>query len=264
MPKVSINNNELYYELQGQGKPLILINGIIADHNAWKFVLPELIKHRQVLIFDNRGAGQSDSPTPGYTIADMADDVLALMDHFKLEKPDILGHSMGGCIVQDIAYRHPEKISSAIISSSFIKLNASFRIFAKTRISLYKLNAPRELFANSIIPWAYGAEYLAKPGVYEAILTAHLNNPYYQTEKGYQGQYEAMISFDSKDWIKKIKVPTQVICGSHDIVALDYENKEIADSISGSKFSVVNKAGHNPEAEQPENFLKILKSFLNF
>lgn len=120
------------------------------------------------------------------------------------------------------------------------------------------------MFADSIIPWAYGAEYLAKPGIYEAIRLKHLNNPYFQTAQGYQGQYEAMINFDSSAWIKKIKIPTQVICGSHDIVALDYENKEIAACVTGAKYAIIDKAGHNPETEQPENFLRIVRDFLNF
>ncbi|WP_341314751.1 hypothetical protein WN982_05525 [Paraburkholderia sp. IMGN_8] len=116
--------------------------------------------------------------------------------------------------------------------------------------------------AESIIPWAFGSKHLSRPGMYQAIMRAHLENPHYQTEQGYHGQCAAMLNFDSRPWISEIRVPTLVLVGSHDIVSLPEESFEIARLIPNAQIKIIQNAGHNPESEEAEIFTQELSKFI--
>ena len=94
---VRANGQELYYEVHGEGQPLILVMGLGYDSTLWTLAqVPALSPKFQVVIFDNRDAGRSSQATSAYTIADMADDTAALMDALDINKAHVCGLSMGG------------------------------------------------------------------------------------------------------------------------------------------------------------------------
>src|SRR6202007_1735547 len=97
MPSFLSNGCSIYYETHGDGQPVILINGLIADHNAWRAVLPALSDKYNIISLDNRGTGKSDTPRGDYSVEQMAQDVLNLMEHLSIKNPVIVGHSLGGC-----------------------------------------------------------------------------------------------------------------------------------------------------------------------
>src|SRR5258706_6223598 len=101
---VRANGQELYFEVHGEGAPLVLVMGIGYDSTLWKLAqVPALSQKFRVLIFDNRDSGQSSKAQGAYTIGDMADDVAALMDSLDLRRAHLLGLSMGGMIAQEVA-----------------------------------------------------------------------------------------------------------------------------------------------------------------
>ena len=116
---VRANGQELYYEVHGEGQPLILVMGIGYDSTLWTLAqVPALSKKFQVVIFDNRDAGRSSQATSAYTIADMADDTAALMDALDIKKAHVCGLSMGGMIVMEFALRHPGRLDRMILTGA--------------------------------------------------------------------------------------------------------------------------------------------------
>ncbi len=116
MPYAKINDHRIYYETYGKGEPLIMIMGLGADTNCWSDkLIQELSKQYRVIIFDNRGAGKSDPAKAPYTIRDLANDVIKLMQTLSVEKAHILGVSMGGMIAQEIAINYPSKVNKLIL-----------------------------------------------------------------------------------------------------------------------------------------------------
>jgi pimeloyl-ACP methyl ester carboxylesterase len=98
MPKVKINDLEMYYEVHGKGFPIILITGYSGSTEDWDALVPrvgDLSKHYEVVTLDNRGTGRSSAPEGGYSIRVMADDVAKLLDSLKIPKAHILGVSNG-------------------------------------------------------------------------------------------------------------------------------------------------------------------------
>lgn len=103
---------DLYYEVSGEGYPVIMIHSGGADLRQWTLLAPLLEKNYKVITFDGRGAGKS--PSPGESVS-YVEDLLSLMDYLKLESATIIGHNIGGQIATDFALEYPERVSSLVL-----------------------------------------------------------------------------------------------------------------------------------------------------
>src|SRR6266700_2919026 len=101
MPYLKIDDIQMYYEIHGDGEPLLLIVGLGTDISEWDGIIRWLAQKYQVLAFDNRGAGRTDKPDVPYSIEMMADDTAELMKALAIERASLLGISMGGKIALD-------------------------------------------------------------------------------------------------------------------------------------------------------------------
>ena len=118
VPLAKLNGAEIYFESHGEGEPLLLIPGF--DFGVWSFyrqLLP-LAEHMRVISLEPRGVGRSSPLAKGISIADMADDAAALLDHLELERSSVLGFSMGGFVAFELALRHPTKVSRLIAAAT--------------------------------------------------------------------------------------------------------------------------------------------------
>ena len=115
MPTVELPTGvSLYYELAGAGPPLLLIIGTGGDHSFWGEHVPAYVDGYQVITYDARGTGQSDSPPEpeSYTMAVMAQDAAALLDAIGISQAHVSGISLGSTVAQELALAHPEKVAS--------------------------------------------------------------------------------------------------------------------------------------------------------
>ena len=119
MPFANINGIEMHYHEEGEGNPVVLINGFSGDTSFFKQMIPELSSKYRVITFDNRGAGLTRYPGNGIRKQDFVDDVLALMDHLHVFKAHMLGWSMGAHIAQEFALQHPERLKSLTLVSAY-------------------------------------------------------------------------------------------------------------------------------------------------
>lgn len=114
-----IGGHRIHYIAGGEGPPLLLIHGVASKSSDWADILPELTKSHRVYALDLLGHGESDRPVDSdYSITTHAEKVLGLMDHLKLQKPDIMGVSMGGWIAMKLAAQHPERVQRLVLVSS--------------------------------------------------------------------------------------------------------------------------------------------------
>lgn len=117
MPFISVSGTELYYIQSGDGPNVVLVHGLASNLAFWYtgIVLPLRSQYR-VTAYDLRGHGKSGVPPTGYTHVHMADDLLALVDHLKLERFHLVGHSYGGLVSLSFALRHPKRLSSLTLA----------------------------------------------------------------------------------------------------------------------------------------------------
>lgn len=259
MPKIIINNVEFYYEIHGTGDPIVLIGGLKADHTGWLPILEMLAKDHSVLIFDNRGAGQTVDADKSFDVDTMAEDTIQLINNLDIRNPHIVGHSLGGAIAQVIAHKYADQIKSVALCNTFVKFNdLAKRVFTATR-DIHRAGKSQADIMSSIIPWVFSDGFINLELI-DIIRKASDENPYPQTLLGYERQLDALYSFNSHSWVDQITIPTLVIAADEDKVALASESQELVNRIRDSKL-VTLAAGHASPVEKPHLFVAVLQSF---
>ncbi|MGI5239593.1 alpha/beta fold hydrolase [Dactylosporangium sp. CA-139066] len=121
-----VNGINLYYETHGDGRSIILLHGGLGSGEMFGPILPVLAGHHQVIAVDLQGHGRTADIDRPLEIPLMADDVAALIDHLGLDKPDIVGYSLGGGVALQVAIRHPEKVGRLVSASANIRRDAIY------------------------------------------------------------------------------------------------------------------------------------------
>lgn len=210
MPTILINDITMYYELSGEGKPIVLIAGLGADHSLFKLLIPRLSERFKILAFDNRGVGRTDKPDMPYTIEMMANDTATLMERLGIANAHILGVSMGGRIALDLALRYPANVKSLILVST------SAATSKKKRLSLLVKLIKR-----------------VRSGI----------NRSYQPYSAFIRQMKASRGYDRRDRLHEIHVPTLILHREQDRSAPFSRAEELHAGIHSSQM-IPFKGGH--------------------
>ena len=118
MNTVAVNGIDLAYTRRGKGMPLMLVHGFPLDSSSWNEIIPFLEDKFDIILPDLRGFGQSTTIKSPYTISDMADDLAGLLDHLRIEKTAMAGHSMGGYVALAFAKKYPNRVRGLGLISS--------------------------------------------------------------------------------------------------------------------------------------------------
>jgi len=261
MPSVEAGDIRIFYEIHGEGEPLLLISGLGTDLSAWIFQVRDFSAEYRTIVFDNRDAGRTDiSPGP-YTVRTLARDVAALMDALGIERAHVLGLSMGGYIAQELALERPERIGSLILANTAARLDSRGQLIVDTWSRMVSAGIDRELFVRARLPWIFTGGVLNEPGKVDAVLRATLSNPYVQSPEGYRRQVEAVRGFDVIGRLGEISAPALVVAGWEDLLVPVRFSQELAAGIPGAEL-VVLEGGHALFAEFHEAFDRAVLEFL--
>src|SRR6266567_4228805 len=115
-----VNGLHLYYETHGTGRPMILLHGGLGSGEMFGPILPALTERHQVITIDLQGHGRTADIDRPIDIRLMADDIAAVIDHLGLEKPDLVGYSLGGGAAFFTASKYPEKVTKLVMTSAHI------------------------------------------------------------------------------------------------------------------------------------------------
>jgi pimeloyl-ACP methyl ester carboxylesterase len=121
-----VNGIKLYYEIHGTGRPLILLHGGLGAIEMFGPNLPALAKGREVIAVDLQGHGRTADIDRPISVALMADDIAALIQHLRLERADVMGYSLGGGVALQTAIRHPEVVNKLVVVSTPFRRNAFY------------------------------------------------------------------------------------------------------------------------------------------
>ncbi len=263
MPEVTVNGINLYYEIYGEGEPLIFIHGFAVDHSVFA-TLPEHYQNtHQVILFDNRGSGQSDCPDEPYSIETMADDVIELCRVLNLGPGHFVGHSMGGMILQHLAWQYPRQIRSATFCNTDVKIDIRYALAARARLAFMAADCPLRALIEYGMGWTFSSEFLQRPGMVEKIINLRMANPFPITSVGYRNQLNALLTFDSSAWVNEIKANSLVIGSDQDIIMFESNVARMAEKIPHARYELIEGSGHAPFMEQPEMFHRLLKAFIS-
>lgn len=256
------NGTKIFYQVRGQGDPLVLIMGFGADGNVWEKHVAEYEKHFTCYLIDNRGVGKSDQPEGPYNTAMMANDTIAMMDHAGIDQARVAGISMGGAISQELALNHPDRVRSLALISTWPRFNN----YAKTVYeNLKKLRVTSEpsTFMELLQLWIFAPPYY-KDGMDDLRegQKGAATNPNPQSRDGFEGQLDACIHHDTVDRLSQIDKPTLITVGDMDIFTPPAFSKVLHEGIKGSEYVSFPTGGHVHHWEDLERFNKVTTDFL--
>lgn len=248
MPKIKTNTIELYYEIHGEGKPLVLISGLGYSNWQWHKMVPLLAEKFKVITFDNRGVGQSDKPAGPYTAQMLAQDTVGLLDALKIEKAIIAGHSMGGFIAQALALDFPQRVEKLILcSTNFGGPNhvpvTPEAMKVLTDVTSDALTRFKNGLAVSTAPdWSE-----KNPEMIEEWIQWRVANPiepvHYQAQMAIGlGLMPEVAAFENK--LSRLNVPTLILFGAHDKVVPPANADLLSKKIASSTVVIFPDAGH--------------------
>ena len=262
---VHTNGQELYYEIHGHGPPLVLVMGIGYDSSLWTLQqVPELSTRFGVVLVDNRDAGRSSRTDHPYTIADMADDIVGLLDALEIQRTHLLGLSMGSMIGMEFALRHGDRLDRLVLAGPA----AAPARAAVDPISVWnwvKANDPTgEVFGGQQLTWLFSSAFLRNhPAVHDTVALL-ASNPHPVQPEAYDRQTRAYLKFDALDRLGGIKAPTLVNVGEQDLLTPPWVAREVAGGIPGARFEIVtgDGASHVMPLERPDDFNELVMNFL--
>ncbi len=260
MPYAKVNGIKIYYEIYGEGDPILLIGGLGSQIQSWTVQIPIYSKHFQVIVFDNRGAGKSDKPDVPYTTELMADDASMLLDALGIESAHIAGKSMGGMIGQQLAIKYPEKVKKLVLGcTSASRDDVGNEILGMGREIATKIGM-KAVWLSAIF-WGYTRDYMERnlSSIKETMSTIP-EDP--EALIGYIRQSFACQRHNARDLVGRIKAPTLVMLGENDLSASPKRSLELADLIPGAKLRVFKGVGHGFWREKQEEVDREVLDFL--
>jgi pimeloyl-ACP methyl ester carboxylesterase len=262
VPKVSVNGLQLYYEIEGDGAPVVLIPGFAAGRWIWFKQTEELSRNFRVIIFDPRGVSASDKPEGVQTIELLADDVAHLLQTIGIESADIVGASFGGFVAQEFALKYPAMTRKLVLCcTSFGGPNhvapapETLQALASTK----GLNSEERMRANLLL--AFTPEYV-QTEVDEVDRVVKLRAANEVPEHIYLSQLQAAMSFNTEPRLKGIKSPTLVLSGDADVIVPVQNSRNLASKIPGAQLQIIEGGSHTFFIEQAGEFNRIVTEFL--
>lgn len=280
-----VNGAEIFFDIEGAGLVpdgevmkqrdvcFVLHGGPCMDHTYFKPYLSPLAEDMQLIYVDHRGTGRSnhDVDYSTCTIEQMADDVEALRQYLGLDKVHVMGNSFGGMWAQMYALRHPESVDKLIL----ITTSPSYGFYERAKAAAAEKGTPEQV--------------AAVPELFEGNVATDeqlgpwwkLMNPlyYHKWDDKYAAGMERgkpnaplmsymwkniMPSYDVREQLRDLKVPTLVLGGRHDWVTPYPESELIASLIPNSELVIFEESGHLPFVEEQDRFMSIVRNFLGY
>jgi 3-oxoadipate enol-lactonase len=251
MPKITVGEFDINYKILGKGEPLLLIIGLSFSLLDWGTKFPELLAQQyQVILFDNRDAGETNQAVNPYTIIDMAKDTAGLLDKLNIAKAHVLGVSMGGMIAQHLALNHSNKLNKLILGCTMAGGSCS------------EFGSFNDALNGDMLDLLFPSDFIQAN---QAQLSAFFQTttPYHSSGDGLARQFHAMNAHDTCAVLDRIKAPTLVITGDRDRAIPPQNSRLLAEKLPDATLEIINDAGHAFCFSHPDIAATAMLNFLN-
>ena len=247
---------------QAPQRTFLLGHALGCDHTMWDALTQHLAAENRVVCCDQFGHGASQDPqlvpTGPYTMAQLADEAAALIDALQLGPVVWIGLSMGGMVGQELALRHPDKVSALVLANTTTHYPFEARQGWDTRIATIREQGLQAIVDMAMTRWFHDAFRAAQPEV-----VAHWRAKVLGCNTaGYIACCEAIRDVDTLDRLHRIQVPALVIAGELDLGTPPAMARAIAGQISGAQLVVLPEASHLSVLEQPQAFIQTVDTWL--
>jgi aminoacrylate hydrolase len=242
VPRISIGDAEIFYESTGDGPPLLLVPGLGGLGSFWAQQVGDFARDFRVIVHDHRGTGASTHSRIRYSVEQMADDVLRLMDALGIEAAHLVGHSTGGAIGQVIALEHPGRLLSLVLSATWAGPDPYFlRLFESRKGVLLSQGVEAYVRASAL--------FMTPPAwisAHDALLTEQHKAALAEAApvEVTASRIDAIMRHDRRARLADIRLPTLVIVAQDDIITPRFYSDELAARVPGARLVVLDTGGH--------------------
>ena len=257
MSFMKINDIELYYEIHGQGEPLLFIHGLGSSSQGWQYQYDYFAQYFQVILVDVRGHGQTSKTSNQYSIELFASDISELMKKLNFNQYHLVGLSMGGAISFQLSLDTPEAIKSMTIVNSwpdFTLKNWKQKIemaMVYSIVSLFGLKAIADKVAESLYP------NNRNPELYKELIKHFCEND----KSSFLNSRLALTRWSVMNKLSQITCPTFILAADNDYTSVAFKEK-YSKMIKGAKLTIVEDSYHALPVEKPHEFNPVLLDFL--
>ncbi len=263
MPYVRAGDGcRIHYDVTGRASapPVLMIQGLGMDKHGWDFQRLVFSWRYRVIALDNRGAGRSDKPYDPYTLEQMADDAIAVLDDVGIDAAHVVGASMGGAISQLIGVLHPARVRSLTLACTACR-NQQWR-------KELLMDWARQAEADGIgAMTGAAARWVIGPRSFRRLVPVlGWLGPlgFGRTSHAFAAQVVAIVDTDDSlaEQLGSIDVPTLVIVGNQDILTPRGDSEELAERIPTAELVVISGAAHGLMIEHGSTFNRVVGDFL--
>ena len=259
---ITRDGTSIYYEIDGEGEPLVLIEGL--GYANWMWIKQrQLASSVKLIIYDNRGVGLSSKPDRPYTMDDFANDLEDLLNYLSIDRAFLWGVSMGGMIAMYFAYRSPGRVKGLILGET----NFGVKSLPPSKEALEVLMQPpkpsldRKQALIERMRVAFSRNYFeSHRDEIERIVEIRMR--FEEDPKAYNNQLAAVLSFDFKDKLPNITVPTLIITGDEDYVVNPQNSYIMNQLMPNSKLVILKGAGHLAIIERADDYNRLVLNFI--
>ena len=244
---------DIWTEQVGAGPDVLLIAGAGDPIEVWQFQLDGLADRYRMTAFDNRGVGRTRMPEDPVTIEAMADDAVGVLDALGITAAHVAGYSGGSVIAQELALRHPGRVRSLVLQSTWAAMDTYYRSWVRfVQWLVDAAPSPRAFlegfYLDIYTPRAY------EDGTVAALIDDALAFPHQQAAEDLKRFLDPLPGHDTTDRLPRITAPTLVLSGGADPGARPGLGKVVADAIPGALFEVQEGQSHQPFQEIPDTW----------
>jgi len=255
MPFFNSNKVKIYYEITGQGEPVIFNHGFSLDSRMWCEQIDYFSHNYQALAIDARGHGKSEAPVTGYAREDRAEDILILANELKFEKFHLVGLSMGGGDALCFAIDHQDRLLSLTLVGTVAagwKPRRKFKDYTSMSKDMGIETAKKKYIESTLRHYEKRNPELKKQ--LEIMMNDFSGQPWLDPMKG---------KYPIREDIKlsaKLAIPVLIVVGQHDLLVKSVA-EQLNDIVPNSKLEVIKGIGHMVNLEAPELFNNLLRQF---
>ena len=272
MSTVDIDGVPIHYEIDGgdDAPPLVVLHGGLGiDHVLYRRTLRPLASSHRLIHFDQRGNGRSvPADLSTLSMERLADDAAALVDHLGLGRVDVLGHSYGGFVAQELALRHPDRVRSLVLVDTTPGQLGGGEVEGEHGqgpvppadvLAIFEAPPPEDDDGFEAMLAAVLPAYFRRPAGVD--LPSLTEGCVYRVGAMARG-FEVLGAWSSADRLDGISVPTLVLVGRHDVVTAWPQSLRIGSRIPGAEVVIFEDSGHFPWLEEPDEFFALVTDFL--
>ena len=257
-----VGDIDISYKTFGKGDPILLIMGYAGSMYAWDSVfLKELSTNHTVIIFDNRGIGNTTVGSKNFTIEQFATDSAGLLNTLKINKSNVLGYSMGGMIAQQLTLDYSDKVNDLIIYASYCGGNQSIPPNRELFSQMTNRSASTDDIKKRIIPLLFTSNWIKQNPDYLEKFASFVFPPMDILER----QGKAIFSWGGIcDLLKDISQETLIVTGTNDLILPSYiDSIMLIEKIPGAWLAQFKGGGHALMSQYPEKLSAIVNTFLD-